>query len=513
MDRRTFLMTGSALSLVAGFGIKKAKAFVPAHNWDGYNFGCGPTVMNRLNQGPFPIYPPEEVVPGSDVVMTTTPSERRLKNYGMGLVTYVGDEAGPPRHESKSLRELLEELVTMPLADVLYIRLDWKDLQQEPGKLNLNEHWKLTFELAEKYQKRVGFRVQLMNPVIPGHAMPDFVSEKVPVVKLGKTNRIGYPGKDHYAPRYDHPFFMSALKEFDYMLATEYNAHPLIEYVDTYMYGFWGEGHTWPFQGNPFPDYRTAEQTFIEIFEYQRKNWSKIPLTTNTQPDFSRVGNSEILDRTVRTHNWLRTDTIFIENMQIEALSNRPPWIGATIEKGMSDGSAESLRIVEGVTETDNVIAHVKDIGANYWSLWNWHRIRADRVMNYYEQYPEAIDNLARNLGYRVRPSWIWQFQDGQREGLVFGMVNDGIAGVPGVLWLTLIDERGNVLCTGGLDPGYPIPGKVRQARMDLPPNVHWEGLKLKAEIEVKGRCFPVEWACHQAINEDGTLTLRRNLR
>ena len=58
---------------------------------------------------------------------------------------------------------------------------------------------------------------------------------------------------------------------------------------------------------------------------------------TNTQPDFSQVGNAAILDRTIRTHNWIRTDTIFIENRQIEALTNRPPWIAAFIEKSMAD--------------------------------------------------------------------------------------------------------------------------------------------------------------------------------
>ena len=31
-------------------------------------------MRNRLNQGPFPHCPPEEVLPGSDVVMATTPS-------------------------------------------------------------------------------------------------------------------------------------------------------------------------------------------------------------------------------------------------------------------------------------------------------------------------------------------------------------------------------------------------------------------------------------------------------
>jgi len=36
-----------------------------------------------------------------------------------------------------------------------------------------------------------------------------------------------------------------------------------------------------------------------------------------------------------------------------------------------------------------------------------------------------------------------------------------------------------------------------------------WQGLHLKAEIEVKGQRYPVRWACRQKLNEDGSLTLR----
>jgi hypothetical protein len=44
-------------------------------------------------------------------------------------------------------------------------------------------------------------------------------------------------------------------------------------------------------------------------------------------------------------------------------------------------------------------------------------------------------------------------------------------------------------------------------------PDFHWRGLKLKAELEVKGVRYPVNWACHQKTNPDGSLTLQRNLR
>jgi hypothetical protein len=42
-----------------------------------------------------------------------------------------------------------------------------------------------------------------------------------------------------------------------------------------------------------------------------------------------------------------------------------------------------------------------------------------------------------------------------------------------------------------------------------LPKDVNWKGLKLKAELEVKGTRCPVRWACHQKLDSDGSLSLR----
>jgi len=64
-----------------------------------------------------------------------------------------------------------------------------------------------------------------------------------------------------------------------------------------------------------------------------------------------------------------------------------------------------------------------------------------------------------------------------------------------------------------GVDAGYPLPGKIRQAQFVLPGTTDWKGLKLRAEVEVKGMRYPVRWACHQKLNDDGSLTLRPNLR
>ena len=515
MKRRTFLKTAALAGAATELAARESAGHVPAHNWDKYDFGSGPIVRDRLNQGPFPQYPPEDLYPG-DVVMATTASEEPVPNFGGGLVTYIAADMGTAEIISDNKAQAIENLVRLPLGQKLYIRPTWREIQQRRGRLDFPDYWKLTFDLARRHNKRVGFRIQMRAPDYKEEALPDFVLEKVPMVKLigqWRTNQNSARGQKTYEePRYDHPFFQEAFRELNQLLAAELNGNSLVEYMDTFMYGFWGEGHTWPFSNNPFPDYQTAERTWMDMMEIQLECWTKTPLVTNTQPDFSRVGNSEMLDRTIRTHNWLRTDTIFIENMQIESISNRPPWIAGILEVAMSDGSPNSLHISEGITATDNMIAHVMDVGANYWSLWNFHKISAEGIMNYYKQYPAMIDLISRRIGYNVRPSFIWSYEAEKNPGLIIGFANDGIAGIPGTLRVTVVSEDGKVNVSGCLDPGYPLPGKIRQAQFVLPKGTRWEGLKLRAELGVKGLRYPVRWACRQKTNADGTLTLRKNL-
>jgi hypothetical protein len=42
-----------------------------------------------------------------------------------------------------------------------------------------------------------------------------------------------------------------------------------------------------------------------------------------------------------------------------------------------------------------------------------------------------------------------------------------------------------------------------------LPKGTDWKGLRLKAELEVKGQRYPAVWACREELNADGSLTLR----
>jgi hypothetical protein len=84
MQRRDFLKSSVAVAGALKVEVAHAQEIVRAHNWDKYDFGSGPRVADRLNQGPFPQYPPDAVIPGDAVVMITTTSDEVVPNYGKG---------------------------------------------------------------------------------------------------------------------------------------------------------------------------------------------------------------------------------------------------------------------------------------------------------------------------------------------------------------------------------------------------------------------------------------------
>ena len=450
--------------------------------------------------------------------MTTMPSDAPVPNFGMGLTAYIIGDLLPRRKGNESVRETIEKIVQIPMASKLYIRPTWRQMQSQRGRLDMFEHWQITLELAEKYNKPVGFRIMLSNPDSVEPTLPDYVLENVSMKYLG----TGWDGSDtdtvrgereHVIPHYHHPYFLEALEEFDSLLAARYNGHSCVEYMDAYMHGFWGEGHTWPFDSvSPFPNADIAAETWLHIFDMQRAHWDKTPLVVNLQPDISNAGNDELVRRALETGEWLRSDTIFIEPQQIELAGRRPPHVAFVSEVGMSDGTPESLRLVDGVPYTENIIAHVRDIGANYWSLWNWHNIHAEHVMNYYRQYPDGIDGLNRVIGYRIRPSWIWTIGEPLPATLIVALSNDGISGAPGILRLTLLDQNQQTIAASTLEAGHPTPHQVRLVSLELESGTGWEGMRLKGEIIVKGVSHPIRWACRESLNPDGTLTLKKNM-
>jgi len=118
MHRRNFIKAGAALTMLNGLGIGRAQD-VPTHNWDRYDLGSGPTVSDRLNQGPFGIDQDE----GWYTVLVTSQSDKPVRNYGLILFGYTWEEAGPSlaaRQGKETLERHVENLSSLPFVDVPY---------------------------------------------------------------------------------------------------------------------------------------------------------------------------------------------------------------------------------------------------------------------------------------------------------------------------------------------------------------------------------------------------------
>jgi len=539
MRRRDFMKTGAVLAGACGVA-PRMWADVPDHLWEDYDFGC-PPVTNRLDQGPFGI----EQDQGWFTIFTTMASRKHIRNFGTGLVGYTCEENGPAltvQCGKETLEQAVEKMASLPFVDVLYIRCDWRDVQSSPGELELSPVWEATFDAAKRHNLGVAFRIQLSSPNIQPQklSMPDFLHGKVPIVNIGHKSTEHNSGFDFYEPRYDSPEFQKAFAELNGLLAARFGDHPQLEYMDLMMYGFWGEGHTNDIPG-PFPDYLTAEKTFVHMTRLQMDVWKKTPLAVNMQPDISSVGNRQVQDMAVRAGCWLRSDSLAMdEPIQIEELSHRPAWLATVLEDGenrhyvlpeyiaeqqscLSKLPASMLAFVGQDSEIqptddyphriggpmarpyrESAGFHALDIGTNYFGLWT----EADNIRRYYEKYPDSLQAMEQRLGYRVRPSLIWQRKRYDTMELILGIVNDGVAGVPGVLGIYAETPDGSKL-GGNLDAGQPHAGQIRLASIILPKSMDGQHIVLRAELETKGVRRPVRWACYEPTNPDGSLTIR----
>jgi hypothetical protein len=243
---------------------------------------------------------------------------------------------------------------------------------------------------------------------------------------------------------------------------------------------------------------------------FQIETWKRVPLVVNTQPDISNVGNDAVRDLAVRSGCWLRSDSVILdEPIQIDELANRPPWLAVVMEDGYHRHyRTDSPRFgvdPAGVNVIEKTMLHCLDLGANYWSLWT----EAENLASYDAQHPAGFAALRQRLGYRVRPSWIWQRKRGGTDELVVAFANDGVAGVPGVLRVFVGTPDGKVRVGGSLDAGHPHGGRLREASFLLPAGLDGQTVSMRAELETRGVRRPVRWACAQPLNADGSLSLR----
>ncbi|MGC9344307.1 MAG: hypothetical protein ACP5E3_16505 [Bacteroidales bacterium] len=516
-NRRNFIkVTGMGAAFFGINGIREAYADkVGPEDWKSY-FPNPPKVYDRLDQGMFETVVPEDRF-GQTFMLTST-TDKYVPNPGMGYQVYAYEESGTPDIPGISEMEAIESLFHLPFCDVVYMRTDWRMIQQRPGKLDLPEMWKYSVKLAKDLGKRVSFRIQLGNTAGSVPAVPKFVLEKTGGVVDINDGWLKLP-------HYEHPEFKKYFKEMNRMLADLYDTDPTVECVDFAGYGAWGEWHS---KGtSSFPDPLTASETLCWMIREQRDAWKMTPLVMAAHGGSSYIRLKDVIAEAMKGDCWWRRDNVglYIKPSDVYMLTNHPSWQANIIEDGRFRdhrlATPEEIEDISGQHIRDHLMMNAVDLNAHYWALWQ----HADNINKYREKYERGFQILDRKLGYRVRPTLIWVDTTKEPHAILLAIKNDGCAPPPGILRIYISDEEKTFKVGGGLDPGLPSPDGLRICRIPLPQSLKLKSrvidydatsismdlsLRLSAELEFYGNRYPVRWACAEPLNSDGSLTIRK---
>lgn len=173
----------------------------------------------------------QQAAPAGYTMETLVPplSDEVLFNPRMGLYLFYPPEDARP------------DEWFMRIADVVYFRIDWADLEPEEGVSRFEEWYRPIYDLwVQQHQKRVAFRVmsQSMHSK-KKYVTPQWVFEKgVPSVV-----HINLYDEEQIDPVFWDERYLDIHCEFIQRLGQYFDDRPELEFVDIGSIGEWGEMH------------------------------------------------------------------------------------------------------------------------------------------------------------------------------------------------------------------------------------------------------------------------------
>ena len=154
------------------------------------------------------------------------------------------------------------------------------------------------------------------------------------------------------------------------------------------------------------------------------------------------------------------------------------------------------------------MVQRLCDFGVNYFGMgfnpWDFNR----DVHN----YQDIMDMMDEKVGYRLRPAMFWRREnDDKSQDIAIQLVNDGAGSVPGVLTIKVTYPDGTVVAQD-LPAGAPFKGDPTLYTFRIPEQYKTanekDKIKVTAEIQLRGKRYPVRWAVRQELFNDYEIVL-----
>lgn len=187
---------------------------------------------------------------GQSVSVSFAPdTESNLKNPYMGWTLY--SEGGQNTDRPEPYWYMQDEAAEK-YAGVFYIRWRWSDLEPEEGKYawEHNEDFKGLVQGALDRNLRLAFRIYVNGRDNLKPATPQYVLDGAETYTVAPGHQTPYP---------DDEFFLEKYIKFIEAFGKKYNDPAIVDYVDSYGLGFWGEEHNITYK-DPLKKYDTHDR-------------------------------------------------------------------------------------------------------------------------------------------------------------------------------------------------------------------------------------------------------------
>ena len=238
------------------------------------------------------VYEPDDVfnIDGNTVVRPEADLTSVLRNPCMGWALY--DDAQDVVADNYVYWALMDPYVQY--ATHLYLRWRWADLEPEEGKyvwLDENSNFSILVKKAKERGLKLAFRIYYDSDGQHYQATPDYVRQ---AGAKGRTE-TGWADREMWSPYIDDPVFHEKLEKFVKAFAEEFDDPDVVDFVDGFNLGYWGEGHDFSFSpGNDNAE--TLAETVKWITNLYGNAFRHVQLVINYHRDIGRENLEWVLE-------------------------------------------------------------------------------------------------------------------------------------------------------------------------------------------------------------------------
>ncbi|MGV8962428.1 MAG: hypothetical protein ACOH2V_03495 [Candidatus Saccharimonadaceae bacterium] len=335
-----------------------------------------------------------------------------IRNPGMGWTVY--DDASDAVANAEDFWQK-QDTVASKYATTLYIRWRWTDMEPEEGKYawNNDDNFKKLVKGATDRGLKLAFRVYMASQDNEYESTPAFVFDAGAKYYM----ESGKPGKVR-SPYPDDLIFREKFENFIKAFAAEFDDPSLVNYVDGYNIGWWGEGHNLQFLNR-----ENSEETFAWIINLYGNQFKRVPLVITID---SQIGHDLELKYAIDGQGYaVRRD------------GYASFWMPESQKKLLQGIFPKAFVVAECCYWQDRTIESVNKIDQQYdWESWG----------DYYTQVvDEALDTHANYLDLREPVEAIRWAQEANEDVKRF-MIKGGYRIYPtNVAFTPVVNESGNI--------------------------------------------------------------------